>query len=126
MLDIRDIEADFYLRLDEGEGEPRACWYKGRLRDGHRDDWMLIAVEPPVIGQPFGLGGNDIYWLVLGTRWQGQTLFPVSEWPAHVYVLRLLSDSVLPQHEFDEHQTQLIHWGVLYRNYDDAIAKRSK
>lgn len=124
-LDIRDISAEFYLRLEEGEGEPRACWCKRRLRDARRDDWMLVAIEPPVIGQPYGLGGKDIYYLLLATRHQGQTLFPVSEWPAHVYVVRLLDNSTLDQQEFDHAKTELIDWGVLHRTYEDAVATRN-
>jgi hypothetical protein len=123
-MDIRDISADFYLRLNEGAGEPRACWRKARLRDPYRDDWMLVAIEPPVIGQPYGLGDEDIYHLLLATRHQGQGLFPVSQWPAHVYVVRLLNKSILDQQEFDNPQTQLIDWGVLHRTYEDAVATK--
>lgn len=54
-------------------------------------------------------------------RLQGQTLFPISEWPPSVYVVRLLNKSIVDQHEFDYSQTQLIDWGVLYRTYDDAL-----
>jgi len=46
--DIRDLSADFYLRLNEGAGEPRACWRKGWVRYAGRDDLMLVAIEPPV------------------------------------------------------------------------------
>jgi hypothetical protein len=121
-MDIRDISADFYLCLNEGAGEPRACWCKGRLRDSYRDDWMLVAIEPPVIGQPYGLGGEDIYHLLLATRHQGQGLFPVSQWPAHVYVLRMLNQSILHQREFSSTQTQLIEWGLVFRTYEEAVA----
>jgi hypothetical protein len=81
---------------------------------------MLVAIEPPVIGQPYGPGGEDIYYLLLATRFQGQTLFPISEWPPSVYVARLLNKSIIDQREFDYTQTQLIDWGVLYPTYDDA------
>jgi hypothetical protein len=123
-MDIHNISADFYLRLNEGAGEPRACWCRGRLRDSCRDDWMLVAIEPPVIGQPYGLGGEDIYHLLLATRHQGQGLFPVSQWPASVYVVRLLNKSILDQREFDNAQTQLIDWGVLHQTYEDAVAAK--
>ncbi|MGA3126836.1 MAG: hypothetical protein ABSD13_08960 [Candidatus Korobacteraceae bacterium] len=122
-LDIRDLSADFYLRLNEGEGEPRACYCKRRVHVAGRDDWMLVAIEPPVIGQPYGLGGEDIYYLLLATRHQGQTLFPVSEWPAHVYAARLLINPIPDEPEFNATQTQLIHWGKLYRTYEDAVAR---
>jgi hypothetical protein len=122
MIDIRDISADFYLRLNEGAGEPRACWRRQRLRDVGRDDWMLIAIEPPVIGQSFGLGSEDIYLLLVATRHRGQTLFPVSVWPAHVYVARPLDKAILARSEFDDTQAQLMDWGVLHRTYQNALA----
>ena len=98
-MDIRDVDADFYLCLNEGTGEPQACWIKGRRRYGDRDDCMLVAVEPPIIGQTYGLGSEDIYHLLLATRWQGQTLLPISQWPTHTYVLRLLGKSAIDHPE---------------------------
>lgn len=120
-IDISDVGADFFLRLREGEGEPRACWFKRRLRDKFRDDWMLVAIEPPLIGQSYGLGETDIYFLMLATRHRGHTLFPVSEWPAHVYVLRIIDSAVIERDEFDNSETELIEWGVLHKNYEDAV-----
>jgi hypothetical protein len=123
-MDIRDLKADFYMCLNEGTGEPRACWFKSRLRDPERDDCMLVAIEPPVIGQPYGLGCEDIYFLLLATRWQGQTLWPIAEWPVNVYVMRPLSKSILDQSEVDHTQTELIEWGVLHPTYETAIHTR--
>lgn len=64
-------EADFYLTA-AGESEklavPRACWVKGRLKDHVRDDHMLIRIEPPLVGQGFGLGDKDIFDLIISTR----------------------------------------------------------
>jgi len=125
-MDIRDVGADFYLCLNEGTGEARACWFKGRLHDtGRGDDCMVVAIEPPLIGQPYGLGSEDVHYLLLTTRWQGRTLWPISEWPAHVYVLRPLTKFFLDQPEVDHTQTQLIEWGMLYRTYADAIRSRN-
>jgi hypothetical protein len=124
-VDIRDLDAAFYLCLNEGAGEPKACWIKGRRRYADRDDCMLVAVEPPVIGQPYGLGSEDIYHLLLATRLQGQTLWPISQWPIHAYVLRLLSKSAIDQPEIDQSQAQLIEWGELHRTFEDANRSRS-
>ena len=125
-MDIHDVDADFYLCLNEGTGEPRACWIKGRRRYGDRDDYMLVAVEPPVIGQPYGLGSEDIYHLLLATRLHGYTLWPTPQWPAHVYVLRLQSKSAIDQVEMDQTQAQLIEWGVLHRSYEEANHHRER
>jgi hypothetical protein len=116
---------DFYLST-AGEYEPlavpRACWNISRLRDGVRDDWMLVAIAPALEDQRFGLGATDVQHLIIGTKIQGQTLFPVSQWPAYVYVARVLDDAVLRGREFTRHQVELIAWGALYRERDEALA----
>ncbi len=91
-------EPDFLLsaagemRPDADLSLPRACWTKARLRNEIRDDYMLIDVDPPVIGQPYGLGSEDITQLIIATRWKGCTLFPVTEWNCSVYVVRILDE----------------------------------
>jgi hypothetical protein len=116
---------DFYLST-AGEYEPlaapRACWNIARLRDGTRDDWMLVAVEPVLVGQRFGLGPSDISHLIIGTKLQGQSLFPISQWPVYVYVARVLEDSVLRTQVFEKQQVELIAWGMLFRTHDEALA----
>jgi hypothetical protein len=62
---------------------------------------MLVGVEPPVIGQPYGLGSEDVYYLLLATKWEGHSLYPVSKWPTSVYVLRLLDESAIDRPEID-------------------------
>ena len=126
-MDISDVDADFYLCMAEGAGEPRACWIKARVPDPahpERDDCALVGIEPPVIGQPYGLGAEDIFLLLLASKWDGHSLWPVSRWPAPVYVLRSLSKSILHQTEVDHTQTEIIDWGMLHRTYKEAQRDR--
>jgi hypothetical protein len=53
---------DFYLASSEGYGmeEPRRGFAIRRLRGDHRDDYLLTRIDPPLIGQPFGMGAHDI------------------------------------------------------------------
>jgi hypothetical protein len=55
-------EPDFFLSA-EGErvdlSEVRACSIEKRLRDRVRDDYLLVRIEPPLIGQSYGLGARD-------------------------------------------------------------------
>jgi hypothetical protein len=97
-----------------------------RLRDELRDDYMLIEIEPPLDGQRFGRD-SDISSLIVSSRHQGQTLFPVSEWPSYVYVARILDSAVLSSRTFTGDQVELIAWGVLFRTWDEAVdhARRS-
>jgi hypothetical protein len=57
-------EPDFFLAaVVETDGDlanPRACWSKARLRNTHRDDYMLIEIEPPIIGQAYGSGTETL------------------------------------------------------------------
>jgi len=115
-------DPDFVLCLDARDDleQPRTCRRRQRLKDNIRDDYLLVDIEPPIIGQGFGLGGKDITQLILTTRHQGVTLFPVNEWPAYVYVYRIVDDALLRQETFAADQVALIFWGVIYRSLTDA------
>lgn len=116
-------EPDFYL-CAKGENvdlsDPRACWQRKRLRDNIRDDYLLVEIAPPVIGQRYGLGDQDITHLILASRHQGVTLFPVTEWPAHVYVYRILDDALFRQEVFEAHQVEMIAWAMIFRSLSDV------
>ena len=113
---------DFAL-CTEGRGDlsyPRVCRRRQRLRDSIRDDYLLVDIAPPIIGQSYGLGDKDIGQLILATRHQGVTLFPVNEWPAYVYVYRILDDAILSQSTFEAHQVEMIIWGMIFRSLREA------
>lgn len=120
------LSADFFL-TSAGESsillQPRSCWKRGRLSDSVRDDYLLTKISPPLIGQPFGLGDRDISNLVLATRHKGSTLFPVTEWPASVYVARILDDSILETMRFSRNQVELVAWGTIFRTLAEAAAE---
>ncbi len=117
-------KADFYLSAaGEVGGDlaiPRACWIRTRLRDDVRDDHMLIHVEPPVIGQAFGLGGQNIVDLIISTRHSGFSLFPITEWPSYVYIARILDETVAKTFVFRKDQVEVIAWGMVFRTRDEA------
>ena len=108
---------DFFLDpTEDGDSrELRACWICGRLRDSIRDDYMLVSIEPPLIGQAFGLGGVNIARVLLATRHVGKTLFPITEWPAFVYVIRLLDETIIEKRTFSADQVEMIRWGTLHQ-----------
>jgi len=49
---------DFFLDPADGgdQQELRTCWVQGRLRNSNRDDFALVLIEPPLIGQPLRPG----------------------------------------------------------------------
>ena len=121
-------EPDFFLDPTE-DGNPnelRACWVKGRLRDAYRDDYMLVNIDPPLPGQRFGLGDKDLKQVLLATRHQGHTLFPITEWPVFVYVIRILDESILLSKNFSSNQVEMILWGILHRSNADVQGRNPK
>ena len=119
---------DFFLSAaGEMIGEmaaPRACFARGRLRDEYRDDYMLVEIDPPLVGQKYGLGDQDVTILVLSTRQRGATLFPIGAWPCHVYIARVLDDAVLRQPAFCGDQVALIGWGTIFPSAGWANVKQ--
>jgi hypothetical protein len=115
---------DFYLSA-AGEYTPladvRSCWRGKRLRDGHRDDYLEITIDPPLIGQLFGLGATAISRLLIASRLRGFSLFPVNEWPVPVYIVRILDDHIVESGYFTAGQVQLIAWGMIYESLAQKI-----
>jgi hypothetical protein len=117
-------EPIFFL-TGAGEGktlaEPRTCWQMKRMRDSVRDDYMLISVEPP-FRQPHGIGTTDVYKLVVACRFQGQSLYPITSWPCHVFVYRSLHAILPEQTDFGQGDLQVIAWAMLFRTGEEADA----
>lgn len=114
---------DFFLTT-AGEYEPlaapRACRQRARLHDELRDDYMLVDIDPSLPGQRFGLGASDITTLVICSRHRGQTLYPVSEWPSHVYVARFVNNKMPSASALSRGQVELIAWGAIFRSLGEA------
>jgi hypothetical protein len=122
-------EPNFFLST-AGESDklrdPRACLIRGRLKDQVRDDHMLIEIQPPLIGQAYGLGGEDIVNLILSAKFEGFSLFPVKSWPCPVYVARILDEAINEALIFTRDQVEIIAWGVIFRDLGEAEAHSKK
>lgn len=117
-------EPIFYLASTEHDAleEPRRCKAIKRLRAERRDDFLLVELAPPFPGQPFGLGDQDLAQVIVATRFQDGSLFPIKQWPVHVYVCRLL----VPydgQDAIRSDDLQCIYWGELYESESAARIK---
>lgn len=115
---------DFYLASSEGYGmeSPRRCRAIKRIRGEDRDDYLLIEIDPPLNGQPFGLGERNIAQVIVATRHQGASLFPINEWPVFVHVARL----IVPYEGQDvvmNDEWEAIAWAELYATEEAAIRK---
>lgn len=116
---------DFFLASSEGYRleAPRSCKRIKRVRSDNRDDLLLVKVEPPLIGQPYGLGGRDIDILLVATRHKGDSLFPVKEWPVFVHVARLLIENPDEREQIHDNEFESIGWAELYATEAAAKAK---
>lgn len=116
---------EFYLASSEGYGmeEPRRCWRIARLTSPKRDDLLLIKIDPPLPGQKYGLGSRDLDRILVATRHQGASLFPINEWPVFVHVARLLIENPQEQDSLREEDFESIAWAELYKSDYDARLK---
>ena len=117
-------DPDFFLASSDGydlDG-PRRCWRLKRVASDSRDDLLLIKVDPPILGQKYGLGDRDLDVLLIATRHAGASLFPINEWPIAVHVARLLGDKSVDSDRLRDEDFESIAWAELYRSESDALA----
>jgi hypothetical protein len=114
-------EPDFYLVTGERSEPivPTACWASERLRDFKRDDYMLVHISPEILGQKFGLGAKNIDRLILSTRLAGTSLYPIQQWPCHVYVMRIKNEEILTSRCLEAEDVEMISWGTLHKEKGD-------
>lgn len=118
------IPVDFYMASSEGyEMEsPRRCRAIKRLRGEDRGDYLLIGIAPPLSGQRFGLGAHDLDQVIVATRHEGESLFPIKRWPVFVHVARLLV-AYEGQDALRNDEMETIAWAELYETEEAAREK---
>ena len=105
--------------------EPRECWEISRWRGGARDDYMLISIEPP-LKRPHGIGYEDIYKVIVATRFKGRTLYPITGWPCDVFVMTH-ADSLGPSEtEIRPEKIRIVAWAMLFPTLEEAEAHFNK
>lgn len=90
--------------------EPRACRIVRRLRSERRDDLALLEVEPPLSRNVHGTD-EDVRRLILVSRLQGTSLFPVSEWPLAVYFCWLKGADEIETDTVASDNLEILDWG---------------
>lgn len=115
-------DADFFMSA-AGESmklaEPRTCWKIARMSDSLRDDYMLVSIEPP-FQEPKGIGYRDVYKIIIATRFKNRSLYPITSWPCHVSVFRILNENIERGSDFKPGDVRLFTWAMLFRTIDDA------
>jgi len=103
---------DFYLVSTELREpyDPRACHVVRRLRSELRDDLALVEVLPTLPRHVYDTD-EEVRWLVLASRYQGASLFPVSEWPLSVYICRLKGKDEPESDTIASEDLKILDWG---------------
>ncbi len=115
-----NTETYFLSSLESARfGVPRECVFVKRLRFQTGKECILARINPPVIGQDFGVA-DDIDLVLLSNRHEGEGPSPIKEFPCFVFIARPLSADVERRAEIAREDVQVIAWGELYRTKADA------
>ncbi len=118
---------DFYMASGDSLllADARACWRVARVRATNRDDLLVITVDPPIPGRPYGVD-QPMDLVIVATRLEGDSLFPINTFPAQflpVYVARLKTDDWRQKDVLETRDYELIDWAELYPSEGEARAK---
>lgn len=97
----------------------RECRLIRRMSFDTEKQCALVKIEPPVIGQDFAQGA-DIDTVLLTNRHEGETLFPISDFPCFVFICRPLIEGIESREIVTKDDMEIIGWGELYRSQNDA------
>jgi hypothetical protein len=114
-----DLNPDFYLACEDLSKpfEPRCCYIEQRLSSLQRDDFLLVRISPSI--EQF-YGAKEIDKIVLASRFVGSTLFPINEWPMHVYVCKIVNSEICISGKANASDLEIILWGKLFHTFSDA------
>lgn len=119
----RNGPPDFFLGSSEHRDDwarARACWVTMQLPDLDGRASVLVEIEPPVIGQPFGMGAVDIVHLILAARSRLSSFKEPINYPMSVLVYRQLNISVTEQENVQLSDMRLDAWGEIYPTMEAA------
>jgi hypothetical protein len=115
--------ADFFLGSSEHRDDwatARACRVMARPRMEDGAKCVLVGVDPPVIGQPFGLGDKDITSLILALRRKGSELEETVCRPVPVIIYRILRPGAGAEGVIRAPDIKLSAWGEVYPTLEAA------
>jgi hypothetical protein len=105
---------DFYLTSSENYNPQKfnACYKERRFLDAGQDDHMLCEIDPPIVGQSYGLPNQLIHRVVLTSRQADDSVFSINEQPNYVHVSRLTRDIPDDQFVIAQEGIEPIGWAV--------------
>ena len=117
----------YYLSsLDSIKFAPvRECMFLKKLRFSTGKECVLVKLSPPVIGQDYNMC-EDIEEFVLANRYEGESLFPIRNFPCFVFVARPLINNIKERDQIVKEELEIVGWAELYRTKIDAETLLSK
>lgn len=107
--------------LESTRFEPvRDCRLVKQLSFGTGKQCALMKINPPVVGQDFNERA-DIDTVLIANRHEGETLFPINEFPCFVFICRPLIKGIEGRETVAKDEVEIIGWGELYRSRSDAL-----
>lgn len=108
----------FVLECESREADqsaPRTCHLIAPINVGNRNDCWVAEVDPPFIGQPFGLGAKDIDRVIVASKWDGISLFDENRIDIPVYVVHIRDPSVTTNRSLGSEEVEVMFWGIVRR-----------
>ena len=115
-------EPDCYLTSRDVSGDlakVRECWRVSPIR-GPGNEFLHVRVSPSILGQPFGLGGEDIREIILSPRHAGYSLLKNQRYPLAVHIYRALDAAVFRDKRLTPSDVEMIGWGELFQTHAAA------
>ncbi len=98
----------------------RKCTFLKKLHFNTGNECVLAEVEPPVIGQEYGFGGENFKYLILSQRHGDNPVFAISRFPCSVHVCFPTIDDIFEKKIITMDDLYHAVWGELYRTAHDA------
>ncbi len=80
-----------------------------------KEGW-LVKISPNLVGQNYGLGGEDIDYLILTPRHIGISIEDIKQFPCYVYIIRIKNNSIPPENILESKDLETIAWGEIYQD----------
>jgi len=96
----------------------RQCEFVGSLRFDTGKECVIARLDPPILGQPFGVP-EDLNEVLLAARHQGDLLSSIREFPCSVFVARPLKN-VKSGDVVCATDMVILAWAEIYRTKHDA------
>jgi hypothetical protein len=111
----------YYLSSLESKifSKVRRCDFLNTLHFDSGKECVLAKIIPGVIGQEFGCH-EDIKYVVLASRNEGECLSLMTKFPYFVFITRPLINDINTRLTITQSDLEILAWGELYRTKTEA------